>query len=475
MPSSSRRSHRKPRPADSLAHPDSGPFHSFTAVIGPNGAGKSNLMDAISFVLGVRSASLRSTALKDLIYRSGKKSKSKRDKGKGPERGAGAGEDESDGADEEDGDDEDGSEANGNDSAEDDDGQHDGERTAWVMAIYVDREEQKEWRFQRSYALSPPSVRTHSPTLMRPHLDSISVSGVSEYRINGKAVSYKRYNEQLEAFNILVKAKNFLVFQGDVEAVAAQSPKDLSRLVDQISGSLDLRDEYDRCAAALAKATEQSVAQHSRRKGVNSEVKQYQVMKTEAERWQALQSDRADAVVHHVVWKLFHLEEGIKRSEGRIEEVNAQLTELREENEQHEETARKARKEVNKAQKEVKQQDKLVREKEKELENLVSLTIALAVHPRSADTRCRLCSDPSWTVSRRSASTRPTSCRKPRTSRAARRRTSQSTRRTSTSTAPTSSSRRKRLSSIAGSRRRPRRRRASLSARRTSPSTIACE
>jgi structural maintenance of chromosome 1 len=69
----------------------SGPFHSFTAVIGPNGAGKSNLMDAISFVLGVRSASLRSTALKDLIYRSGRKSKKDR-KGKGKavgrERGA---------------------------------------------------------------------------------------------------------------------------------------------------------------------------------------------------------------------------------------------------------------------------------------------------------------------------------------------------------------------------------------------------
>jgi structural maintenance of chromosome 1 len=48
-----------------------GPFHSFTAVIGPNGSGKSNLMDALSFVLGVRSAQLRSSQLKDLIYRGG--------------------------------------------------------------------------------------------------------------------------------------------------------------------------------------------------------------------------------------------------------------------------------------------------------------------------------------------------------------------------------------------------------------------
>ncbi|KWU43079.1 hypothetical protein RHOSPDRAFT_20134, partial [Rhodotorula sp. JG-1b] len=100
-----------------------GPFHSFTAVIGPNGAGKSNLMDAISFVLGVRSASLRSTALKDLIYRSGRKAnRDKKGKGK----------------------------ANGGDEDDDEDGGIDGQRTAWVMAIYVDQEEQKEWRFQRS-------------------------------------------------------------------------------------------------------------------------------------------------------------------------------------------------------------------------------------------------------------------------------------------------------------------------------------
>jgi structural maintenance of chromosome 1 len=32
-----------------------GPFKNFHAVIGPNGAGKSNLMDAIAFVLGVKS------------------------------------------------------------------------------------------------------------------------------------------------------------------------------------------------------------------------------------------------------------------------------------------------------------------------------------------------------------------------------------------------------------------------------------
>jgi structural maintenance of chromosome 1 len=41
----------------------------FTSIIGPNGSGKSNMMDAISFVLGVRSIHLRTMHLRDFVYR----------------------------------------------------------------------------------------------------------------------------------------------------------------------------------------------------------------------------------------------------------------------------------------------------------------------------------------------------------------------------------------------------------------------
>lgn len=116
--------------AHSLPLTCSGPFQSFTAVIGPNGAGKSNLMDAISFVLGVRSATLRSAALKDLIYRSGK---TKQKKGKGKQ------------GEEEESEEDDDSESEGEGEGE----KTDGERTAWVMAVYIDKES-KEWKFRRS-------------------------------------------------------------------------------------------------------------------------------------------------------------------------------------------------------------------------------------------------------------------------------------------------------------------------------------
>ncbi|GAA5911296.1 cohesin subunit SMC1 [Sporobolomyces salmoneus] len=319
-----------------------GPFHPFSAVIGPNGAGKSNLMDAISFVLGVRSASLRSTALKDLVYRSGrKKRRDKKGKGKavegeeGEEEEEGAGEGEGDGTDRE----------SENEDEEEEEGE-DRERTAWVMAVYVDEKEQKEWRFQRS----------------------ISTSGTSEYRLNGKTVTHKKYDEQLQRFNILVKAKNFLVFQGDVEQVASQSPKDLAKLIDQISGSLDLKEEYDKCAAALQKATETSVAQHSRRKGVNNEVKQYKLMSTEAKKYRNLQRDLENAISHQIVWKLWHLEKGMKENEDRIEERNEALEGLRKNSRDAEEKRKEKTKEVQKKQKEVGKQERAMKSKEKELE-----------------------------------------------------------------------------------------------------------
>lgn len=47
--------------------PQAQPRRPFTTIIGPNGSGKSNVMDSISFVLGVRTAQLRGS-LKELLY-----------------------------------------------------------------------------------------------------------------------------------------------------------------------------------------------------------------------------------------------------------------------------------------------------------------------------------------------------------------------------------------------------------------------
>ena len=103
-----------------------GPFRNFTSVIGPNGAGKSNLMDAISFVLGVKSAQLRSSQLKDLVYRGRRLARNP--------------------------DGEDGGQAQPEEEEEEGEGEGEGEgdaKKAWVLAVYEDTE-RKIWKFQRT-------------------------------------------------------------------------------------------------------------------------------------------------------------------------------------------------------------------------------------------------------------------------------------------------------------------------------------
>ncbi len=80
-------------------------------------------------------------------------------------------------------------------------------------------------------------ILTYSPPPARLILmPRINHSGTSTYSLDNKNITALKYTQSLEKHNILVKAKNFLVFQGDVEAVASQSGKDLCRLIDQISG-----------------------------------------------------------------------------------------------------------------------------------------------------------------------------------------------------------------------------------------------
>ncbi|KAJ1943760.1 Structural maintenance of chromosomes protein 1, partial [Linderina macrospora] len=234
-----------------------GPFTSFTAVVGPNGAGKSNLMDAISFVLGVKSSHLRSSQLRDLVYR-----------GRTVETRNGHVIDEA-----------------GDQS----------ERRAWVKVVYED-DHGFTMTFQRS----------------------ISVAGTSEYRINNRVVTLQTYNQALENQNILVRAKNFLVFQGDVEAVASQSPRDLTRLVEQISGSWEFQQRYAELEKEQDAAAEQSTFAYNKKRAVAAEVQAVLEQKRELEEYEGKVKQRSKLTVQQMLYRLYV-------AEDRIGEIKAEM------------------------------------------------------------------------------------------------------------------------------------------------------
>ena len=121
---------------------------------------------------------------------------------------------------------------------------------------------------------------------------SINTAGSSEYRINNSVISAQAYTATLAQHNILVKAKNFLVFQGDVEHIASQSPRDLTRLIEQISGSLELAVDYERARKAVEKATENATETYNKRRGLAGEIKVFKEQMTEAERFENLVKER---------------------------------------------------------------------------------------------------------------------------------------------------------------------------------------
>lgn len=61
-------------------------------------------------------------------------------------------------------------------------------------------------------------------------------------------MSENEYVKALEEIGILVKAKNFLVYQGEVESIAMKNAKDRTAMFEKISKYVSSLVKYTRCA-----------------------------------------------------------------------------------------------------------------------------------------------------------------------------------------------------------------------------------
>jgi structural maintenance of chromosome 1 len=98
---------------------------------------------------------------------------------------------------------------------------------------------------------------------------TVQPSGSSEYYVDGKSMDRSQYEDKLGDFGILVQAKNFLVFQGDVESVASKSPKEITQWIEQISGSEEFKARYDDLLKEKGKAEETAIQTAQKKKSVS--------------------------------------------------------------------------------------------------------------------------------------------------------------------------------------------------------------
>ncbi|CCW68874.1 unnamed protein product [Phytomonas sp. Hart1] len=164
-----------------------GPFKDFTCIVGPNGAGKSNLMDALSFVLSSTSLDARrSKHPSDLINHKSKK------------RGC-------------------------------------------TVTIVLHKKEDPSvscGSYQRQRALE-------SAISEIAFTRSITEAGTEQFAIDYQAVSEECFSKQLKVHQIGSCVNTFLVFQHEVETIARMKGKELTQLLDQVSESGELKQEYD--------------------------------------------------------------------------------------------------------------------------------------------------------------------------------------------------------------------------------------
>jgi structural maintenance of chromosome 1 len=232
-----------------------GPFENFTCVVGPNGSGKSNLMDAISFVLGVQSRHLRSTQLKELIFRKSSSTQAA--------------------------------------------------RKASVKLFYEVAENEVDG-FVSGSEISFSRV--------------ITTSGASSYRFQDQEVTYETYESILSKIGVLVKVKNFLVFQGDIESIASKSPAELTKLLENICGSDLLVSEYDNLKKLKEEAEEATIFTMQKKKMFISQCREVKIQKDEAELFQKQQTALEAARTDMFMWQLWRLQtnlnEHLEAAEG---------------------------------------------------------------------------------------------------------------------------------------------------------------
>ena len=231
-----------------------GPFRSdWTAVVGPNGAGKSNVMDAVCFVLGLPSRSIRADKLRDLVFRV---------EGRAADEQA---------------------------------------RSASVKLVYVMGEGEVpgldagyELEFERC----------------------VTAAGASVFRVGGTEVSAEDYARSLLEIRVDTRSRNFLVFQGDVSSLAEKDPRSMLQHFEVFSGAAELKARFEALVGEVEEARRDFNTRQGARRQLQADRTACKRQKEEADRFNEVQATLAARRVQQRLMHLFYLDAEIVQQEA---------------------------------------------------------------------------------------------------------------------------------------------------------------
>ncbi|XP_065699961.2 structural maintenance of chromosomes protein 1B [Patagioenas fasciata] len=148
----------------------------------------------------------------------------------------------------------------------------------------------------------------------------------SEFYFNDKSVSRSAYISELEKVGILVKARNFLIFQGTVESIAMKKPKERTQLFEQISNSWEYAEDYEQKKKKMQQAEQDAQFNYNKKKSVAAERKQAKMEKEEAEHYQMLLKELDEERIQRQLFRLYHNEKHIDFQKKNLDEKNMEAS-----------------------------------------------------------------------------------------------------------------------------------------------------
>ncbi|KAK0150277.1 Structural maintenance of chromosomes protein 1B [Merluccius polli] len=140
----------------------------------------------------------------------------------------------------------------------------------------------------------------------------------SEYYVNGVHVTLANYKKELEKIGIVTKARNCLVFQGAVESIAMETPKERTKLFERISQSDEYAADYAKKREALQKAKDDTHFHFYKKRTATAERKQ--VSQEKAQKYQALVNSLDQRRLQLILFRLYHNQQDILDLTSRLGE-----------------------------------------------------------------------------------------------------------------------------------------------------------
>lgn len=138
------------------------------------------------------------------------------------------------------------------------------------------------------------------------------------HKINGSLVDERKYIAAMEKFKIGARASSFSVFQHEVEAMAQKKARELTELLEQISGSGDLKDAYNRCKRAHDLANQELTTASVAKRDALAALNQMRLHKKEAEKYEEVLKRISNEKRDEMMVQLLYIESNLAKQKQEL-------------------------------------------------------------------------------------------------------------------------------------------------------------